>query len=77
MYGNALSHKMSVVLQGELKEANLGEEVVVDETGAYYVVTFEKEAGVEPQIGTLKTKACTHPSKPYMIHHSVTSIARR
>ena len=42
-----------------------GEPIEVKEEGTTVEVTFDEEPGEEPEIGTIKTKACVHPSKFY------------
>ena len=49
--------------QGDPKEGVPGEPIEVNEEGTTVEVTFEEEPGEEPEIGTIRTKACAHPSK--------------
>ena len=45
-----------------------GEPIKVKEEGTTVEVTFDEEPGEEPEIGTIKTKACVHPSE---FHHTM------
>ena len=49
---------LHINLQGDPKEGVPGQPIGVNEYGTTVEVTFEEEPGEEPEIGTIKTKAC-------------------
>ena len=58
-----ITKNIFIFVQGDPKEGVPGEPIEVNEEGTTVEVTFETEPGEEPEIGTIKTKACIHPSK--------------